>query len=108
MGDFQFYARISDTRTGERLPTFSVRLDPPAAGDVAFASTLARYSAEHYGRDALDVELDLQSALERIRGPRRGADVEEPDAATHPEPATPSGGTPAPNGVVTGGEVPEP
>ena len=47
LGDFQCYTRMSDTRTGERLPSFSVRLDPPASGDVAFASTLARYSAEH-------------------------------------------------------------
>jgi hypothetical protein len=108
LGDFQCYARMSDARTGERLPTFSLRLDPPAAGDEAFASTLARYSAEHYGRDALDVELDLQSALERIRGPRRGTDSEEPDRVASPEPAPPNSGTPAPNGVVAGGEVPEP
>jgi hypothetical protein len=108
LGDFQCYARMSDARTGERLPTFSLRLDPPAAGDAAFASTLARYSAEHYGRDALDVELDLQSALERIRGPRRCSDSEDPDRVASPVPAPPNSGTPAPNGVVAGGEVPEP
>jgi hypothetical protein len=75
-------------------------------GDAAFASTLARYSAEYYGRDALDVALDLQSALEQICGPRRGVDSEEPDRIASPEPAHPNSGTPAPNGVVAGGVYP--
>lgn len=56
-------------RTGERLPTFSVQLDPPPAGDGQLAERRARLSAEVYGRYALDVvELDLQSAMKRIRG----------------------------------------
>jgi hypothetical protein len=108
MGDFQCYARVSDPRVGERLPTFSVRLDPPATGDASLAASLARFSAERYGRDALDVELDLQGALQRIRGPRRGADFEEAEEALQPETASPNGGTPTPNGVVSGAEVPEP
>jgi len=108
LGDFQCYARVSDARSGERLSTFSVRLDPPAIGDTAFASTLANYSAERYGRDALDVELDLQGALDRVRGPRRGTDNAEPDGVPQPEPAPPNGGTPTPNGVIAGSEVPEP
>ena len=95
-------------RIGERLPTFSVRLDPPATGDASLAASLARFSAERYGRDALDVELDLQGALERIRGPRRGADPEESDEAVQSETAPPNGGTPTPQGVVSGAEVPEP
>jgi hypothetical protein len=30
LGQYQCYARITDTRSGERLPSFSVQLDPPA------------------------------------------------------------------------------
>src|SRR5207253_3674751 len=32
LGHFQCYARLTDARTGERLPTFSVQLDPPPVG----------------------------------------------------------------------------
>src|SRR6266542_1891200 len=104
LGHFQCYARLTDARTGERLPTFSVQLDPPPKGNQAFAATLARYSAERYGRDALDGELDLQSALERIRGPRRSTeDAEDTSALTI---ATPNDGVAAPHGVVAGSEVP--
>jgi len=71
LGHYQCYARLTDARTGERLPTFSVQLDPPPESNEHLAVRLARLSAERYGRDALDVEFDLQSALERIRGPRR-------------------------------------
>ena len=72
------YARVTDMRSGERLPTFSVRLDPPPVGISATAVTaLARLSAEQYGRDALDVELDLQSAMARVRGPQKISDTTE-------------------------------
>ena len=88
LGHYQCYARLTDVRTGERLPTFSVQLDPPPVGrSTQLAAALARLSAEQYGRDALDVELDLQSALERIRGPQKtseGADQE--NAAPEPAP----------------------
>ena len=77
LGHYQCYARLTDVRTGERLPTFSVQLDPPPAGDDQLAERLARLSAERYGRDALDVELDLQSAMERIRGPQHVAASDE-------------------------------
>ena len=94
-------------RTGERLPAFSVALEPPPDGDEQLAARLARVSAERYGRDALDVELDLQSALERIRGPQRPTDTEEADESTQPpQPATPGTGTPADGTVITGPEVP--
>ena len=77
---------------------------------LLIAATLARLSAERYGRDALDVELDLQGALERIRGPRRTSDADATDAPTGPtgppEPAAPGIGTPAPAAVVAGGEIP--
>jgi hypothetical protein len=107
LGHYQCYARLTDVRTGERLPTFSVQLEPPPESDDQLALRLARLSAEHYGRDALDVELDLQSAMERIRGPQR---VPEPDKVDEsgkpPEPAAPDTGAPAAAGVVFGAEVP--
>ena len=104
LGHYQCYARLTDARTGERLPSFSVRLDTPPAGDQAMAIRLARLSAEHYGRDALDVELDLQTALERVRGPRRTADDGEGEEST----AVPADvGAPSPAGVIVGNEVPQ-
>jgi hypothetical protein len=107
LGHYQCYARLTDVRTGERLPTFSVQLEPPPDGDDQLAIRLARLSAERYGRDALDVELDLQSAMERIRGPRRPAEIDDADeSAKPPEPATPDNGTPGAAGVVVGAEVP--
>ena len=69
---------------------------------------LARYSAERYGRDALDVELDLQAALDRIRGPRGNAAAEESDAPASPEAASPNAGVPLPSGIVAGSELPAP
>jgi hypothetical protein len=71
LGFYQCYVRATDVRTGERLPAFSVRLDPPPPDDLQRALQLARASAERYSRDTLDVELDLQVAIERARGPRR-------------------------------------
>lgn len=67
---------MTDMRTGERLPAFSVQLDPPPEGNEHLAARLARLSAKLYGRDVLDVELYLQTALERIRGPRRPTDAD--------------------------------
>ena len=107
LGHYQCYARLTDVRTGERLPTFTVQLDPPPEGNEHLAARLARLSAERYGRDALDVELDLQSALERIRGPRRPAEVEETDESTKPpEPAAPNTGAPTAGTVIAGAELP--
>jgi hypothetical protein len=83
------------------------RLEPPPATDDQQARRLARLSAERYGRDALDVELDLQSAMERIRGPRRTTDSDDAsESAKPPEPAAPNTGTPGAAGVVVGAEVP--
>jgi hypothetical protein len=107
LGHYQTYARLTDVRTGERLPTFSVQLAPPPAGDDHLATRLARLSAEVYGRDALDVELDLQSAMERIRGPQPVPASTKPDeSAKPPDPPAPNNGTPAATGVVVGAEVP--
>jgi hypothetical protein len=70
LGHYQCYARVTDVRTGERLPAFSVRLDRPPTDNPAVAERLARESAARYGRGALDVELDLELAAERVRGPK--------------------------------------
>ena len=64
LGEHQCYARLS--AGGERLPVFSVRLDPPPPTDPALADRLAAASAALYGRAAAAVERDLQSALARI------------------------------------------
>jgi len=64
LGEHRCYARIS--AGGERLPTFSLRLDPPPATDPAIADELAAASAARYGRDADAVERDIQSAVARI------------------------------------------
>ena len=78
LGHYQCYARLTDVRTGERLPAFSVRLDAPPVGDEGVAAQLASESAHRYGRDAVDVELDLQTAADRVHGPpaRAGTDEE--------------------------------
>jgi hypothetical protein len=103
LGHYQCYARITDARTGERLPAFSVQLEPPPVGDTNQATALARASAEKYGRDAIDVELDLQSALDRIAGPRRAHDVAEQPHDTAPL----ASGAPLAAGVIVGAEVPK-
>jgi hypothetical protein len=64
LGEYQCYAKLSTS--GERLPTFSVRLDPPPAGDSEVAASLTRESAIRYGRPRRDVECDVLSALARI------------------------------------------
>ena len=107
LGHYQAYARVTDVRTGERLPAFSVQLEPPPQGNEQLATRLARLSAEHYGRDVLDVELDLQSALERIRGPQTPAQAEKADESTKPpEPVAPNSGTLAAAASVVGAELP--
>src|SRR5204863_7151032 len=54
-----------------RLPTFSVRLDPPLASDPARADKLAAESARRFGRDRRAVESDLRAAVERIEQSRQ-------------------------------------
>ena len=77
LGHYQCYARLTDVRTGERLPAFSVRLHAPLVGDEGVAAQLARESAQRYGREVLDVELDLQTAAERVHGPHAQAGADE-------------------------------
>jgi hypothetical protein len=64
LGEHQCYVRLS--AGGERLPTFSVALDPPPVTDVAVRHELARASAQRYGRAVEVVEAERQHALERI------------------------------------------
>jgi hypothetical protein len=106
LGHYQCYARITDVRTGERLPSFSVRLDPPPNGDARIAIELAAESAQHYGRSAVDVDLDLQAAWERSHGgPAQQQAASNPgsDGTSAERP-----GAAAPDRVVTGAELPSP
>ena len=64
LGEHRCYVRLS--AAGQRLPTFSVHLDPPPTGDAEVARALARQSAERYGRDVADVEADRRSASARV------------------------------------------
>jgi hypothetical protein len=70
LGEHRCYVRLS--AGGERLPVFSLRLDPPPASDAALADQLAGASAARYGRDAAAVELDVQAAMARIQLSHRG------------------------------------
>jgi hypothetical protein len=109
LGQFQCYARISDPTTGERLPSFSVQLDPAPTIDPSLAAAIARDSAERYGRDVIDVELDLQSALARIAGPRKPDAADSRDVNTSrltTVPVAPDTGIAADAAVVAGTEVP--
>lgn len=64
LAEHHCYVRMS--AGGERLPTFSVRLDPPPASDPVLATQLTEASSRRYGRDAAAVEQDLRSALARV------------------------------------------
>src|SRR5205809_6405401 len=44
LGHYQLYARLTDMATGERLPAFSLRLDPPPPSDLVRAQLLAEAS----------------------------------------------------------------
>ena len=110
LGQFQCYARISDPTTGERLPSFSVQLEPPPTTDLSPAEAIARDSAERYGRDVIDVELDLQSALARIAGPRHTSEAGNAAGdgyASTPHPAAPNAGVVTAAAAVVGAEMPD-
>lgn len=68
LGEHQCYVRLS--AAAARLPTFSVRLDPPPVSDLMLADGLAAASTARYGRDRALVERDLRSALARIEAAR--------------------------------------
>lgn len=83
LGEHQCYVRLSVG--GERLPTFSVMLDPPLESDPALRTALAHASAERYGRP---VEL-----LEPVQQPMPEEATATPAAETH----TPATGTERPS-----------
>ena len=64
LGEHQCYVRLSSR--GQRLPTFSVHLDPPMNSDPEQRASLARASAERFGRDAAAVEADRRAAIARV------------------------------------------
>ncbi len=64
LGEHRCYVKLS--AGGERLPTFSVQLDPPPRGDPSLAGQLAARSFARFGRDRTLVEADLHSSLARI------------------------------------------
>jgi hypothetical protein len=107
LGHYQCYARITDTATGERLPAFSVQLDPPPIGDTTLARELASASAARYGRAAWLVDADIDNALARYTEPRRGVldptAAEENPSVALPEPGN---GIAAADRTVAGGAVP--
>jgi hypothetical protein len=75
LGEHQCYAKLS--ASGERLPTFSVALDPPPTSDQIVRDQIAEQSSQRYGRDVKAIDEDLRSALSRIellRGPRPDGD----------------------------------
>jgi hypothetical protein len=71
LGEHRCYAKLS--ARGERLPVFSVRLDPPPATDPAVADALAAESGARHGRPTEDVERVLLLARERVAQARRGS-----------------------------------
>jgi hypothetical protein len=75
LGEHQCYARLS--AGGERLPVFSVRLDPPPPSDPLLRDQLAAASATRYGRAWPAVEADIRSAVARVELARHAA-VDQP------------------------------
>ncbi len=64
LGEHQCYVRLSSR--GQRLPTFSVHLDPPLQPDLQLRTALTHASAAQYGRDAAQVEADRRAAVDRV------------------------------------------
>lgn len=69
LGEHQCYARLSGG--GERLPAFSLRLDPPPQADPGRAERLAAASFARHGRPRAEVEADLAAALARLAEARQ-------------------------------------
>jgi hypothetical protein len=90
LDEHQCYVRLSSG--GRRLPTFSVRLDPPLDGDPDRGAALARASAQRYGRDAALVEADRRSAAARVQLLRS-----RPVATVPPSPAASAAQASAPS-----------
>ena len=81
LGEHRCYVKIS--ARGERLPVFSVSLDPPPEGDSTLADQLAAGSAARYGRDAAGIEAHLKAMLERIKLIRQQDDASRGSKEQH-------------------------
>ena len=64
LGEYQCYAKLSVG--GERLPPFSVHLDPPPVPDPTVCEDLETASAAKYGRNVQQVAADLASVMRRV------------------------------------------
>jgi Helicase HerA, central domain len=82
LGEHQCYARLSSA--GQRLPTFSVSLDPPPSGSSELGACLASESASRFGRDVTQVVADRAVAAARVQAARAKVQVVEPDAPPKP------------------------
>ncbi|MBV9174456.1 MAG: hypothetical protein JOZ81_30720, partial [Chloroflexi bacterium] len=84
LGEHECYVRL--TSGGQRLPTFSVKLDPPLQSDPELRDRLVAASAERYGRS-----VDLQSArrippaAEPAPAPPRSRNQHRPKKAYKPD-----------------------
>jgi hypothetical protein len=92
LGEHRCYARLSADR--QRLPAFSVELDPPPPDDPERRDRLIAESAQRYGRDRLEAEADLRAAFERIArcGRPPPADPDAGPAGPEQPPAAGNGG----------------
>jgi hypothetical protein len=81
LGEHKCYVRLSSG--GERLPCFSVHLDPPLASDPARGARLAADSALRYARDAAEVDAGVTSSIARV------ALLSKPAKAVAVEPSKP-------------------
>jgi hypothetical protein len=104
LGEYRCYAKLS--ARGERLPVFSVQLDPPPAGDPALAAALAAESARRDGRDRAAVEASLAALLERATLTPAAPAPPPPGAGTPEDDRRPT--APAPEGPSGGGDWPAP
>jgi hypothetical protein len=73
LGEHRCYARLS--ARGERLPVFSVHLDPPPRSNPSLAMEIARDSSTHYGRDRAGVEDEVRTSIERVRPGEGGSNL---------------------------------
>jgi hypothetical protein len=71
LGEHECYVRL--TSGGRRLPSFSVKLDPPLPSDADVRNRLVAASAERYGRPAspAGVRIRRQPAPELVQAPAR-------------------------------------
>jgi hypothetical protein len=100
LGDYQCYARL--WAGGERLPVFSLRLDPPPVSDPELAGDLAADSARRWGRPRAAVEAARTALLERIDAARAQATEQEQRRRAEPPPPPPDARG-NPSGTLQGG-----